>query len=159
MVKDKDILILTHFRKNARISLTKLSRVTQIPISTIFDRLRSNEDEVIIKHTSLLDFGKLGFNVKAQIAIKVGREHKDEVKLFLLKHELVNSVYRITNGYDFLIEGIFRGIVDSEEFIDKLQEKFNIIEIKPFFVIEDIMREKFMSDPSMLFEYPLINQQ
>ena len=155
MVKAKDLLILTHFRKNSRISLTKLSKATKIPISTIFDRLKSNEDGIIIRHTSLIDFSKLGYNVKVQIALKAPKDKKEEIREFLLKNERINSVYRITNGYDFLVEGIFRGIVESEGFIEILQDRFDVKEIKPFFVIEDIMREKFMSDPQMvLMHYP-----
>ncbi|MBR9691938.1 winged helix-turn-helix transcriptional regulator, partial [Candidatus Woesearchaeota archaeon] len=69
----KDLKIIAYLRQNARMPLTKMSRKTQIPVSTIFDRLKMNENSLIVKHTSLLDFSKLGYNTRANITLKVDR--------------------------------------------------------------------------------------
>ena len=147
----KDLKIIAHLRKDARIPLTRLSRKTKIPVSTIFDRLKAKEKDVIIKHTSLLDFNKLGFHTRANIAIRVEREDKDKIKEHLIKHEAINSVCRINNGYDYMIEGIFKQIKDMEEFLDVLENKFRILDKKTFFIIEDLKKEEFMADPQILF--------
>ena len=147
----KDLKIIAHLRKDSRIPLTRLSRKTKIPVSTIFDRLKAKEKDVIIKHTSLLDFNKLGFHTRANIAIRVEREDKDKIKEHLIKHEAINSVCRINNGYDYMIEGIFKQIKDMEEFLDILENKFRILDKKTFFIIEDLMKEEFMADPQMMF--------
>ena len=79
----KDLLILSNLRKNARMSLTNMSKSTHIPISTIFDRLKLHESGLIKKHTSLIDFEKLGFNTRANVCIKVDKEKREEIKEYL----------------------------------------------------------------------------
>ena len=49
-MKNKDLKIISYLRQNARMPLTKMSKKTQIPVSTIFDRLRTNEDDLIYKN-------------------------------------------------------------------------------------------------------------
>lgn len=146
----KDMQMISYLRNNARMPLTQMSKKTRIPVSTLFDRLKSNEDQYIVKHTSLIDFQKLGFNTRANIALKVDREDKEHLKEFLTKSENINSIYRINNGYDFMVEGIFRQLRDLEEFLDDLDKKFRITDKKSFFIIEDIKRETFMSDPDLV---------
>ncbi len=147
----KDLKIIAHLRKDARIPLTRLSRKTNIPVSTIFDRLKAKEEDVIVKHTTLLDFSKLGYHTRANIAVRVEREDKDSLKEHLLKNPSVNSVCRINNGYDFMIEGVFKQIKDMEEFLDNLENRFKIVDKKTFFIIEDLKKEEFMADPQMMF--------
>lgn len=147
-LKQKDFKIIAHLRTNSRMSLTKISRSTKIPVTTIFDRLKMYENNLIKKHTCLLDFKKLGFNTTAKILLEVEREDREAIKEHLIKHRRVNSVYRISNGFDFMIEGIFRQINDMEEFIEQLETKFKITNKKYYFILEDLKRESFMSDPS-----------
>ncbi len=150
MIK-KDLLILSQLRNNARMSLTKMSKNIQVPVSTIFDRLKLNEKDIIIKHTSLIDFSKLGYNARANITIKVDKNDKEELKNYLSKHHSVNSLYRINNGFDFMVEGIFKHILELEEFIDNVEQKFNLIDYKSFFIIEDLKKECFMNNKNLIF--------
>ncbi|MBW2984131.1 Lrp/AsnC ligand binding domain-containing protein [Candidatus Woesearchaeota archaeon] len=137
-------------RQNARETLTKISKKTSIPVSTIHDKIRSYQENLINKHTTLIDFSKLGFNSRANIMIKVNSDAKEEAKKFLLNHDNVNSVYKISSGFDFLIEGIFRNIKDSEEFIDAISRKFNLKQIQVNYIVEDIKKESFMNDKESL---------
>jgi len=146
MLPKKDMLILSNLRKNARMSLTNMSKKTQIPISTIFDRLKVHEASLIKKHTSLLDFEKLGYNTRANVCIKVDKDKREEVKAYLMRHQNINSVYKINNGYDFLVEAIFKHIKDLEDFLELVEERFHITERKVYYLIEDIKREEFMAD-------------
>lgn len=147
----KDIKIITHLRQDARMPLTKMSKKTHIPVSTIFDRLQS-KDIAIVKHTSLLNFPKLGYNTIAKITLKVEKEDRQNLKEFLLKHQSINSVCRINNGYDFMVEGIFTGIQEMEEFIEKVENRFRISDTQSFFVLEYLKREAFLSQPQLLID-------
>ncbi len=149
-MKQKDLKIITYLRKDARIPLTKLSKATHIPVSTIFDRIKSNEKKMIIRHTSLLNFAEMGYNARANIILKVDKEDKETLRTFLLRSHDVNSVCKINNGYDFMIEGIFKQVKDMEDFMDELEAKFNIQEKNSFFVIEELKRESFMSEPDLI---------
>ena len=145
----KDMQIIAHLRQDARMSLTTMSRKTTIPVSTIFDRLKVCEEGLIQKHTSLLNFAKLGFDARANITLKVGKEKREELKQFLMKNENVNSVYKINNGFDFLVEGVFKSIKDLEVFLELLEERFGVTEKSVYYIIEDIKREGFMSDAAL----------
>ena len=145
MRKEKDYMLLSYFRANARDTLTKISKKTSIPVSTIFDRLRNYERNLILKHTSLLDFRKLGFDVKAQILFKIDSESIHEFKKFVSNHQRTNSVYRVNNGYDFMVEALFTNLQDLDEFFTQAH-KHGVEEKKEFFVLEDVKREAFLSN-------------
>lgn len=144
LLKDKDLRMLSHFRKNARTSLTKMSKITRIPVSTIFDKLKEYEKQkVIMKHTALLDFKSLGFDIRTQILITTQTDNKEELQKFLLLHPKTNTIFRINNGYDFLVEAVFKNMEELDEFT-KLLDEFEPKEKKEFFVMEDIKREEFL---------------
>jgi len=150
MLKQKDILIISNLRKNARESLTKISKATGIPISTIYDRIKSYENNIINKHTTIVEFAKLGFNTRANIIIKTKRDQRDEIREFLQKNTNLNSVYKINNGYDFLIEAVFRDIKEMEDFIENMESKFSIKSKQVFYIVDDIKRESFLNNPEKL---------
>ena len=144
----KELLVITHLRQNARETLTRLSKKTGIPVSTIFDQLKRTD--VINKHTCLLNFSNLGFNTRANIMLKVNREDRERVKDYLVKDNNINTVYKTNNGFDFMMEGIFKHIKDLEDFMETLEENFPIKSKQVFYIIDDIKREEFMADPLFL---------
>ncbi|MFP4567692.1 MAG: Lrp/AsnC family transcriptional regulator [Candidatus Woesearchaeota archaeon] len=152
MLKEKELLLLSHFRRDARISLTKLSKLTKIPVSTIFDKLKDYETKSLIKKsTAIIDFRKLGYEIRNQILISANKETKEDLQKFLIKNPKVNTIYRINNGYDFLIETIFRNMNEMDEFMRSLDE-FEPLQKKEFFIMEDLKREEFLADKQ---DYPL----
>ncbi len=150
MINKKDLIVLSCLRQNARETLTRLSKKTRIPVSTIYDKLKIQENNIITKYTSLLDFSKLGFNTRAHLIIKVDRKHRDEFRDFLLKNHNINSVYKVNNGFDFMIDTIFRHIKDMEDFIEMLEEKFEVKDKQVYYLVDELKRESFMSDPDFI---------
>lgn len=144
-VKTTDIRILQHIRKNARMSITNISRKTGIPVSTIFDRLQQQEKEIVKKFTVLLDFSKLGYTVRAHILLKVDPQARDELKSYLITHLCVNNLFRINNGFDFAVECVFATIQQVEDFVETLELQYRIIDKKIFHIIEDVAREKLLT--------------
>jgi len=140
----KNILLMTYFRRNSRENLSQISRETNIPVSTIFDRLHELEKGLIKKHTTLLDFRKLGFDIKINILFKLGKESREEFQEFLIQNDNVNSLFRVNNGFDYLIEAIFKDINDMQKFTDSL-ESFHIEAKQELFVLEDLKREGFLT--------------
>ena len=118
--------------------------------SSLYEKIKRSEGNIITKHTCLVDFTKLGFNTRAKVVIQASISSKAELLSFLLKHQNVNSVYKINNGYDFMIEGIFRNMRELEEFLELLQDKFKIKKQETYFIIDDLKRESFLSDPSII---------
>ena len=149
MLQKKELVILSHLRQDARKNLTSISKETGMPVSTIFDRIKRYEKGLIQKHTALLDFSKLGYDVKVHIALKVPKDKRESFKSYLLREPLVNSVYRINNGYDFMIEAVFRNIKEVHDFIEGLDE-YKVKSAEQHFVLEEIKREGFMADPQLV---------
>jgi DNA-binding Lrp family transcriptional regulator len=145
-MKKKDKLLISHLRNNARESLTRLSKKTGIPVSTIYDKLKVYQKSFIRNHTILVDFTKLGYSAKAKIMIKVNKDKRKEVEEHLKRNRFVNSAYKINNGYDFLIEGVFKDVKELHNFVEKLEERFDIEDKQVFFVIDEIVKEKFLSE-------------
>jgi DNA-binding Lrp family transcriptional regulator len=145
IIDEKDRLFVAELRRNARESLTNISKRTHIPISTLFDRLKHNENNFIIKHTTLLDFNKLGYGCVAMVVLKVDRDDREGVKKHLMNQDQVNSIYRINNGYDYLLEVVMCNVKELEEFLEQLDSKYKIVEKKTFYIIEHLARELFMN--------------
>ena len=127
-----------------------MSNKINIPISTIYDKLKLYEGGLIKKHTALIDFSKLGFNTRANIVLKVDREKRELLKEFLVKNNNVNSLYKINNGFDFMIEGVFKNLKELEDFFEALEIKFKVKTKQVYYIIDDIKRESFLSDPDAL---------
>ena len=153
MTSIKEISLISHLRNNGREQLTKISRTTNIPVSTLFDLLKNTKK--IKKYTCILDFGKLGYAVRAIIIAKVQPSQREELKSFLLQQPHLNSLCKINNGYDFMFEVIYKDLNSLESFIDEL-DRFEILDKKVHYVIEDIVREDFLSDPQKAKMFKLI---
>lgn len=149
-MKPNDEKILYHIRRNARTNLTTISRKTGIPVSTIFDRLRSHEGRLITKFTALLNFAELGYPVHVTVLIKVSPGQRTQMKHYLLAHPSVNDLYRINNGYDFQVTCVFRSVKESEDFMDELELKFHISARQVFHEIDVLAREKMFADDVVL---------
>ncbi len=146
-MKQQDLMVLSALRQNARLSLTKMSRATRVPVSTIYDKLKQYERTVIKKHTAIVDFAKLGYNTRAKILIKVERDQREEMQEYLQKNRNVNSIYKINNGYDYIVELIFVHIKDMEDFIETLEAEFKVLKQETYYVIADLKKEEFLSNP------------
>ena len=145
MPDKKDLAILSHLRHNSNQPITDIARNTGIPVTTIYDRMRQHERDIIKKYTVLLDFAKLGYLAKTKMALKVGKEHKEKLLKYLNEHPNVNSISKINLGFDYFIEVIFRNHNETHEFLDELDKRFSIEERHVFFVVDDIEKERFLS--------------
>ncbi len=143
-MQTRDQQIITHLRSNSRLSLTRLSHETGIPISTIFEKLQRNEGQIIKRHTCLIDFAKAGYNTLVKILLKSDLAHKENLREFLIRSTSLNSVFKINNGFDFMVEGIFDNVGEVDNFIEELESRFKVKKIKTFFIVEELKREAFM---------------
>ena len=144
----KEKLLISFLRQNARETLTNLSKKTSIPISTIYDSLKENN--YITRNTCLLDFEKLGFHTRVNIFLKSSAKNRKELENYLVGHQNVNSVFRINNNFDFLIEGIFKQVKDVQEVIELLEKNFGDLKKDIFYITEELMKEEFLSSPDLV---------
>ena len=145
-MKDKELRIISLLRQDARMQLTEMSKLTHMPVSTIYEALKASRGNLIKKITCIVDFKELCFNARANILLSVRHDQRDKLVESLMNSANVNSLYRVNNGYDLLVEGVFRHVAELEFFLDRLEERFHIKDKQVFYIIEDIKREAFMAD-------------
>lgn len=142
-MREQDLTLLKELRLNARESLSKISRRTQIPVSTLFDRTKKFENNIIKKFTALIDFEKIGYKIQAFQLIKIGK--KDEFERFIENEQSVNAVYKLHDSFDYLVEIICKDINGLQQFNEKIEE-FNIINKQSFLRTGELKREAFLRD-------------
>lgn len=140
----RDIALLAHLRSGKKRKVTDISRVLNIPATTLYDRLGLLESGLGIKYTALVDFQKLGYMRVVHLCIKAQKENKNRLEQHLLAHKSLNSLVRINHGYDFLAHMVFRDVGELRQFVDDLDARFGA-EIQVFEAIDEIVRERFMS--------------
>jgi len=139
MLTEKEKLLLRYLRRNSRVSLAEISRETKIPLSTLFETLRKLELKAILRHTSLVDFSKIGYNLKVNFVIKA--RNKQELREFLFNNMNVNSFSSLINGHDFYAECVFRDLFELNKFKEAL-ERFQAV-ADEIFIIEVLKKEEF----------------
>jgi DNA-binding Lrp family transcriptional regulator len=145
MISNKDAEILSHFRNNARKKITFISRDLNIPATTIYDKLRVHEKKYVKKHSTLLDFPKLGLHTKAHISIKTDKNSKEALQNYLMQQPNINSLSRLGFGSDFMAEVVFRNIGELESFSNALESNYNIEQLQIFNVVEELKKEDFLT--------------
>lgn len=145
-VSAKDLLLLSQLRRNAREKLTTMSRRTQIPVSTIHEKIKGFNARFVKKHTVLLDFPKLGYQCRAKVLVNAPKEHKLALKEHLEKHANVNSAYKINNGYTYMLDVIFPNLDQLDGFLDELEAEFDVKDTQTYYIIDELKREGFLTD-------------
>lgn len=135
----KELKILQELKNNARLSLTEIGHITNIPLSSVFKKVNKFEKDFIKKYVSLINFNLIGFSIRINLVLK--SKERENLKKFLLEHQNVNSLYRINQGFDFLIETIFPNMLEFENFLEELN---SLVSDKIIFhIIKDLRREDF----------------
>ena len=136
--------ILSYLRQDARIPLTRVSRKTAIPISTLHEMVKNNLKGVITKRTILLDFEKMGYSAKAKLLLKVSKKDREAVKIYLENCKNTNTLQSTTNGYDFIAEFIFKDFKEMEALFGEIDDNFKILAQKKLYVMKDLKSESFL---------------
>lgn len=139
---ENDIIIMSHLRRNARKSLVEVANETGIPISTVYDKVKKQEKMIIKKHTCIIDFQKIGYNIRSVMLVKL----KDDqgFKLFANTNYHVNSVFRLNEQGMYMIDCIFMYMAEMEDFLSQL-DKCSVEEKTMHFISEEIVRENFLA--------------
>jgi len=103
----------------------------------VFDRVNKLERNIITKHTSLVDFKKLGYFIRVFYGIKA----KDKYSFlnFINDHSNVNNLCVCANNHDFFFEILFKNTSKMYDFFETLNEHCENVDT--YHVIEDLKRE------------------
>lgn len=142
MISEKDVKIISCLRSDARQALATIARKLNIPVSTVYDRIKSNEKKLIKKYTSIVDFPKLGYNIRIKMMLDIN--DKKGFQDFVLENANVNSAFKVDGNYSFMLDCIFRQMREVSAFMDAAN-KFGITSKQMFFVVDELKREEFLN--------------
>ncbi|MEA3378820.1 MAG: hypothetical protein U9Q69_04225 [Nanoarchaeota archaeon] len=148
-MNEKDLLVVSALRNNSRQTLSRMSREIRVPLSTIHDRIKGLKGGIIRKHTSIVDFSQIGFYTRAFVLLKVKKEERNKLQEVLQSCSHINCLAKINNGFDFMVEMIFEHIKDMEDYLESLEQKFLFENKNLFYIVDDIKREDFLSNPKV----------
>ena len=149
-MKKIDAKLFTTLRQDGRIPLTQLSRKTGFPVSTLHERLKQHVKQGNLRPSVLVNFQHLGYNTRAQVLLSVEPQDKDTLFEYMRKHQNVNSLYRINNGWNILAECVFRNMHEMENFLENLESKHKIKQKQVHYILDEIKREDFLTKPDYL---------
>ena len=107
------------------------------------DSPRRTIDTIIRQHEIECTISRI--NATHCMDMLAGKEERDEIRTYLANRDCINSVFKINNGYDFLIEGVFKDIREVEDFIETIEDKFKIKSKQVYYIVDEIKREGFMT--------------
>jgi DNA-binding Lrp family transcriptional regulator len=99
------------------------------------------------KYVALLNFSKLGYDVRTHFAISVKHDAKEQVEKFLLNQPHINMLYRVTYLYDFFGEAFFKSKEDEETFFGMLSANFPILDIQKYKTEKELKQQTFLTRP------------
>ncbi len=146
-MNEKDLLLVSYLRQDARMSLTRLAKKTGMPVSTVFNKVKNKFDNKIIRFTSLVDFAALGYNLKAYLLFRVKKDQKEAFLKTMQNDFNVNNLFKINNGWDVMAECLFKDLNHLESFLENLEEKFVFKAKEIHYVLSDLQRECFLANP------------
>ncbi len=142
MISKRDERIISCLRSNSRQTLAAISRKAGVPVSTVYDRIRAQDGTLIKKHTCIVDFPRLGYNLRFSILLRADKP--DRIQHYLQRHANVNSVFALNGTYQLMADCIFREMKDVASFLDELK-KLDVAKHQLHFVTDELKREGFMN--------------
>ena len=146
-----DLLILKHLVTYGKEGIRAFARSLKRSPSTISERIKRLErDGYILRHTTLLDYKKLGYVINAITLLQVDGKFIEDVENELAKEPNVRGVYDITGEYDVALLLSFRTVSELDSFIKKLIKRphikrsltsliFRVVKDNPH--VEDFLRK------------------
>jgi len=130
MLDDKDKIILELLKQNSKLTTSKISKKTAIPVTTVHNRIKKLKKEKYIQnYTVNINHEKLGLKISAFILLTVNYELKDGTKIMqedvarkIKSLPEVDEVNVVTGGTDIVLKVRTTDVKALNDFvIDKLR--------------------------------------
>ncbi len=140
---ENDKKILNILSQNSRISISKISKKTGIPDTTVSNRIKKLEKSNIIeKYTTIINPEAVGIKITAMIIIQTETEKHENVEEELPKLEKVSEVYSISGEYDILIKVWAHTLEELNDIVNsQIRSIDGIEELRELIVMERLKEE------------------
>lgn len=141
ILDDKDKQILMLLQKDGRMQLKEISKKVNLSIDSVHKRIKEMKRKEIFEITTSIDPRKIGFNLIADIKIKlknVSEKERQEFIEYLQKHGSVTDLFAVLGDYDFTCVLIAKDSTELEELSTKIRQRFKelILEWKGLLVLK-----------------------
>ena len=136
-MKPKDYDIIRCLRQDARQTLASISKKTDVPVSTVYDRIRKHRRGPIKKFTSIVNFANLGYHIRIQLMVKV--RPKESFRA-VLEDECINNAFRLNGPYTYVLDCVFKEMNKVQEFVDHVKDISDDVQVS--YVVQEIKQKK-----------------
>jgi DNA-binding Lrp family transcriptional regulator len=134
--------ILNALLENSRLSYRQIAKNTGISAATVMNRIKSLEEEGVIKgYSTLIDYDKLGFEFNVIIEVRVSHGNLAEVEKKLSADYNVVAVYDATGDFDVTLIGRFKNRKQLDAYVKKIQTFPNIERTSTRLILKTIKEE------------------
>ena len=145
MLNDKEMQILKLLRENARATVTEIAHKTNLPRSTVYEKIKKfRQTGLINKYSCLVNFGQLGMPICAKILFKADGEDKTKLGEALEKSVNTNNVVKLGNEFDYLASFLFPSMEDLHKYVDELTANYNLRDYRILYVTKELKNEGFL---------------
>ncbi len=117
---EKDLILIQELKKNSNRSIQELSKATKIPQTTVYNRIKILEKDIIKQYTIKTDNKKLN---RIQAFFEVTLKPEANVSEFLKKAKATaDDIYSVAGDYQFLIKASFDDLGGVYVFTAQLQQ-------------------------------------
>jgi Lrp/AsnC family leucine-responsive transcriptional regulator len=144
---EKDLKILKAIKKNARISLRKISEKTGIKLTSVFNRIKRMERGLIRGYTVDMDVKNLGLGVTAYVLVSYKRSAKTQQEIVkkLSTYPQISEASVITGDWDMLLKVVEKDVEALGKFITMvLREMPEISKTNTLVVFHTEKNENFL---------------
>jgi DNA-binding Lrp family transcriptional regulator len=140
---ETDRKILKCLYEDARMPLRKIAAKLGISVSTVSVRIKSLEDEGVIKsYIPVLDPAKLGYDLLTIIGVRISEGRLPEVEAKLAKDDRVQQVFDVTGEWDSMLIARFRSRDELNSFVKDLLTQPHIERTNTLLVLNVVKDEK-----------------
>jgi len=136
-----DKSILSVLLDDSRLSYRQIAKKLGVSTATIMNRVKELEKDIIKKHTVILDYEKVGYDVEVLIEVRISKGKLLQVEKEIANHPNVFAVYDITGDFDAAILARFPSRRKMDAFLKKIQT-YDFVERTNTRLILNTIKEK-----------------
>ena len=142
MVDETSKKVLAEYLQDSRQSFREVARKIGISSGTVASRIKEMEENgVIKKYTTLLNYEKLGFELTAVTEITVSKGMMIEVGTEISKIDHTVGVYNVTGDSDILVIAKFRSRSSLSDFTKTILKLENVVRTKTHVVLNTLKED------------------
>ena len=141
-ISDKDSELLTQLSKNGKASQRELAKETGVALGTVNAHIKKLEKNKIIRgYLADIDPEKVGFNLTANINLRIKKGTLMDVQASIANHSRVFGVYDVTGEWDSLILARFKNREEMDNFIKTTLSQEHIERTSTSLVLNTVKEE------------------